>query len=298
MSALEQSPRRELVFTASQESWERIDQVMALQGHHQYSLTVARGFALVQWVLEQQAAGRVIGAMDSPSADFLPLTERPELLAPRPRMQIVPDQPTSATEASTQSERTVDAQGEPAAASPLGALKRLESSAARQDHEQCTQAAKKGSKNAPLQKAKKLILPRRKAKVDIRPTCAARSPLRSLEAARAEACANETPYPIEHDGKPLPWNLEHKYMASLLEGKQVPEATHFQIEGPGYVGIYAHRPKKDWCFWDPFSRCWRPDMKAREGMVCLYSIQVAIDYLQIKAKQTPPEPEVYEEVMY
>jgi len=301
VSALEQPARRELVFTASPQSWERIDQVMALQGHDKYSLTVARGFALVQWVLEQQAAGRTIGAM-SAAGDFLPLEERPELLAPRPRMQVVQDLPPEAAAEPEPAPASAPAEvaepaAEPAPDSPLGALKRLETSAARKEQGQADEAAPKGPTNAQLKKPPKFVVPVRREKVDNRPTGTGKSPIRTLEAERSECLARNEKFPIEHQGKPLPADLNHSCLQYLLGGQKVPDATHFRIAGPSHVGIYGHFPKKDWCVYDPISRRWRPDVQVREGFWKLYSIELAIDYLQ---RQPAPEPvpEDLEEVTY
>ncbi|MCK2122167.1 hypothetical protein [Pseudomonas sp. PNPG3] len=301
MSALEQSTRRELVFTASPQSWERIDQVMALQGHDKYSLTVARGFALVQWVLEQQAAGRTIGAM-AVGGDFLPLEERPELLAPRPRMQVVQDSPPVAAPTTAEPDQATalapaEATAEPAPDSPLGALKRLESSAARKEQGQADDTAPKGPTNAQLKKPRKFVVPARREKVDNRPTGTGQSPIRTLEAERAECLARNEKFPIEHQGKPLPANLDHSCLQYLLDGLQVADASHFRVIGPSHVGIYGHFPKKDWCVYDPISRKWRPDVQAREGFAKLYSIELAIDYLQ-RQPAPDPAPEDLEEVTY
>lgn len=299
MSALEQTQRRELVFTASPASWERIDQVMALQGHDKYNLTVARGFALVQWVLEQQAAGRTIGAMAA-AGDFLPLEERPELLAPRPRMQVVQEQPPAAPASVVEPGpglAPTEAVAEPAPGTPLAALKKLETSAARKDQGQAGGDAPVGPTNAPLTKAKKFIVPTRREKADNRPSGAGKSPIRTLEAEKAECLARGEKFPIDHGGKPLPADLDHSCLQYLMDGVKVPEATHFRIMGPSHVGIYAHLPKKDWCVYDPINRKWRPDVQAREGFVKLYSIELAIDYLQ-RQPAPEPEPEDLEEVTY
>lgn len=85
--------RQEITFSMSSEGMARTQQLLSRCGHTNLNLLLARGLALVEFVLDQQDMGRAVGSVIPDEQGFLPLRERPELVMPgnsRPRPSVVP----------------------------------------------------------------------------------------------------------------------------------------------------------------------------------------------------------------
>jgi hypothetical protein len=80
--------RHEIVFSMAPESMGRVQDLLKRCGHQNLNLLLARGLALVEFVMDQIEQGRAVGSVIIGEDGFLPLRERPELLKPsnsRPR---------------------------------------------------------------------------------------------------------------------------------------------------------------------------------------------------------------------
>lgn len=83
--------RHEILFTMTPSSFERVETLLKRCGHQNLNLLLARGLALVEFVLDQVDLGRMVGSVNDGEAEFVPLSERPELLTPSgPRQAPVP----------------------------------------------------------------------------------------------------------------------------------------------------------------------------------------------------------------
>lgn len=281
MSALEQPKRREMVFAASDESWQRIDSLMVQQGHQVYGLTIARGFALVQWVLEQQAAGRIVGSLETGEEDFEPLVERPDLLAPRPRLQAVPV-PESAP--STPVPAPV-AQAEPAQA-PAAAKVAAPTPAP-------------AVSTLPAELSAKLV-PREKKPPAPKPAPRRRGQNRAAEILRAHLVddvsgpikshtwvrwfaksENLLPPILVGDDRALPGELTLEHLPDLecmlVEGRH---ATHFKIVSDGSLAYYGFTPGKGWCYLEEGSMRLLPDSFCDGGLFAIFPVVMAVEYLR------------------
>lgn len=281
MSALEQPKRREMVFAPAAESWERIDSLMEQQGHQVYGLTIARGFALVQWVLEQQAAGRIVGSLETGEEDFEPLVERPDLLAPRPRLQSVPV-PESAP---SMPERAPVAPSEPVQVATTAVVATP------------TQAAP--ASTLPAELSAKLVA-RPRTPPAARPAPKRRGQNRAAEVLRAHL-VDDVHGPIKshtwvrwncnHENRPAPiligddralpgeLSLEHlpELDCMLVEGRH---ATHFKITTTGELAYYGFTPGKGWCYLEEGSMRLLPDSFCDGGLFAIFPVVMAVEYLR------------------
>jgi len=83
--------RQEIVFSMAPESMVRVQGLLKRCGHQNLNLLLARGLALVEFVLDQIDMGREVGSVILGEEGFWPLRERPELLKPsRPRPAAAP----------------------------------------------------------------------------------------------------------------------------------------------------------------------------------------------------------------
>lgn len=74
--------RHEIVFSMANDSMARVQELLKRCGHSNLNLLLARGLALVEFVMDQAELGRAVGSVILGEEEFLPLRERPELLKP------------------------------------------------------------------------------------------------------------------------------------------------------------------------------------------------------------------------
>jgi hypothetical protein len=294
MNALEQPKRREMVFAASDESWQRIDSLMEQQGHQVYGLTIARGFALVQWVLEQQAAGRIVGSLETGEEDFEPLIERPDLLAPRPRLQAVPvadpaplaPEPAPVTQPEPVKVPTAAVEAAPApAAAPVSTLP-AELSAKLVAREKKPPAPKEAPKKRGQNRAAEIL---RAHLVDD-----VSGPVKSHTWVRWRCEMDKRAAPIHvGDNRALPGELSLEHLPELecmlVEGRH---ATHFRITDHGALAYHAFTPGKGWCYLEEGSMRLLPDSFCDGGLFAVFPVVMAVEYLRRLANPSREEASV------
>lgn len=284
MSALEQPKRREMVFVASDESWRRIDSLMEQQGHQVYGLAIARGFALVQWVLEQQAAGRIVGSQETGEEDFAPLIERPDLLAPRQRLQAVPVWES----ASSTPERAPVSLPDPVQAPAVAEV--VTPAPAPNPAPASTLPAELAAKLVPRAKKPQAPKspPRRREKNRAAEVLRAHlvddvnGPVKSHTWVRWRCEMDKRVAPIlvgADRALPGELNLEHlpELERMLVEGRH---ATHFRITDDGLVTFYGFQPGKGWCYLEDFSMRLMPDSHCDGGLFAVFPVVMAVEYLR------------------
>jgi hypothetical protein len=282
-----------MVFAPNAEAWERIDRLMEQQGHQVYGLAIARGFALVQWVLEQQAAGRIVGSLETGEEDFEPLVERPDLLAPRQRLQAVPvTEPAPLTPVVQPEPVQASAVAEVVTPAPVPA----------------PTAAPATASTLPAELAAKLV-PREKKPQPPKAAPRHRGQNRAAEILRAHL-VNDVSGPVKShtwvrwrcemdkraapilvgDDRALPGELSLEHLPELecmlVEGRH---ATHFRITAQGELSYHAFAPGKGWCYLEEFSMRLLPDSHCDGGLFAVFPVVMAVEYLRRLAN---PEREV------
>jgi len=290
MSAAEKPIRHDFNFSMGEESKRKLDALMARCGQDNLNLMVARGLALVAWVEDQSDLGRVVASIrhgeDEP--DFRPLEERPELIRPRQRPQLVTVAPPAVQPAA---EPVLEAVPEPEpvtepVADPAPKLASTPSAAP------APKAAERTPNefNGPLTKPKAFRMPDRDCKSDY-PAGFAKSPVRNLREMQIDAKSRNVAPPIEYQGQPLPVGINQSHAEALVESMRI-GATHFQLMSDLFLVAYKYVARKGWCTFEAHRHRWTTDGYINDGLAPIYSLKLAQDYLQNNDAPAPePEPE-------
>lgn len=288
MSAAEKPIRHEFKFTMGEASQRKLDDLMARCGHTQLNLTVARALSLLTWVEDESDQGRVVGSIRyGEELDFRQLEERPELLRPRPRPQLVPasapvaalapqpqptPEPEPVAEVLPEPEPVLTpapAESKPAAINPkLVAREKV--------------APVPNPNDAPRERGRRLM--KHKAyKADDN------GPVKTIQFLRANCKARGYLPPIEFGEHALPGNLYLDHMDLLTSTIDVNVmATHFQISNfDNDISFCGYLPNKGWCYLNIESHQWEKDHQLNGGVSWAYPVIQAIEYLRRQGKHSP-----------
>ncbi|WP_439254466.1 hypothetical protein [Pseudomonas monteilii] len=241
--------RHEVLFTMSAQSMQRTTALLKRCGHQNLNLLLARGLALVEFVLDQLEQGRSVGSVILGEDGFLPLRERPELVTPREgaRPKAVPA-PTRGGTTHTDNPKLM-----PRAKVPVEATVQ---------------------EQAP--RVRKLF---RHAAFNVNDLT---GPVRSVEF-HTKRCASEgLEAPIDYTGQALPGELGPHHLEELerVMGEES-MATHFQLCPSTYaLTFFAFFPKGGWHRMQSASREWLHDLAVDTGEVSVFSVDLAAAYLR------------------
>lgn len=292
-------PRHDFNFSMGDESKRKLDALMTRCNQSDLNLTVARALSLLAWVVDQADEGRVVGSIryGADALDFCELQERPELLRQRSRPQLVP------------SAGPIDAGGSSA-------------SLAHQVAEPATTAAipetqqAKPSTPAPAAVSYETTNPKLMPREKVRPKAdktpsrprgqrlmkhaayqpGEDGPVKSLAFLRALCEVRHLPAPISFGGRALPGNLNVSHKVQLIEMLDLNiGVTHFALSAQDdFMLFYSYAPRKGWCLLNHVSRRWEKDEQANGGLTWIYSISLAVEYLQ-RNEAAAPNPAAVED---
>jgi hypothetical protein len=278
MNAAEKPKRHDFNFSMGDDSKHRLDELMARCGHNQLNLLVARGLALLAWVEDQSDRGRIVGSIrygDEP--DFMELEERPELLRPRTRPQLV----ASAAPVASASPQTVSAptpEPDPVPETP----------APDPDPAPLNPKLVARPRVAPAPSA----APRERSRraVSLAPmTPDDEGPIKTYKfLERMTKVRNMLP-PIAFGGHSLPGNLYTEHLTRLTEiADRHPTATHFRINAlDDELFFCGYMPRKGWCELNASTEQWAKDHHLETGLAWVYPVLPAIEYLRRHGKPSP-----------
>lgn len=279
--AEQQAPRKHVeTFTLSDSGKARADDLLSRCGHNSLQLLIARGLALVEWVVDQQERGRTVAGVVYGTEDtelyVCELHERPELLMPRQRPQAlpVPAQEQQAAKVAEPAELPA-----PAAESIQASPEPVASQAV-----------------APTQNPK--LMPRAK-----NPPAPKPRPTRIDQSKQAAVLAAHRPNddgavktynwvvyecerkkrlpPICHGDKPLQGELSSAHYAELSRVEKY-AATHFRISDYGDLSFYRFEPKRGWLNVNVLNYQGELDEMVTGGCTSIFPIALALDYLAKK----------------
>lgn len=260
--------RYDLMFSMSEASHGRVNQLLQQCGHNNVNLLLARGLALVQWVEDQQDLGRTIGAVlyDGKNVDVAELTERPELLKPQPRPQSIPLKPAEAC---------VEAKPEPEPVAGADAPV----------NPKLVPREKKPTPPPP---------PRYRAPSGREQQLRAHipndnGPVKTYTWVRWKCEMDKRKPPILiGDDRALPGELTQDHLPELermlVDAKH---ATHFLVTVDGFLSYYAFQPgngtRGGWSYVEEGSMQLRKDQQCNAGLFAIFPVVMAVEYLRRQA---------------
>lgn len=284
MSAAEKPVRHDFNFSMGDDSKRRLDDLMARCGHNNLNLTVARSLALLEWVIDQVDNERVVGSIRyGDELDFKQLEERPELLRPRPRPQLVATPvPVVAAESITEAADEPEPAAEPVAevaADPAPLNPKLQARE-RIDPEP-----------APEPRIRSRRVFQHKAY-----TPSDDGPVKTYEFLRANTVRRGQPAPVKYGNHSMPGNLYLDHMQQLIDAVTLnPTVTHFRIDPTdNFISFCGYLPKKGWCDINLVTGQWSPDPHLNGGVWWCYPVDQAIEYLRRHGVSAPPGPDLDE----
>lgn len=245
--------RHEIVFTMNQASMGRVQALLKRCGHESLNLLLARGLALVEFVLDQADLGRAVGSVIIGEAEFMPLRERPELLAPM-------KSPVSAVGAG---EQASSAPGRPVDAPNPKLMPRPRVSPAAVPEER-------------LPRARRLFKHAAFAVND------EAGPVRSLAFHQERCDSMGLEAPISFNGHALPGELRLHHLDELQRWMdEEAMATHFLLcPATDDLSFYGYFPATGWHRLNTESRAWALDAAVQAGELSLYPVDLAAFYLR------------------
>lgn len=258
--------RYDVMFSMSEASHARVNHLLRQCGHNNLNLLLARGLALAQWVEDQQALGRTIGAVlyGEEGADVSELEERSELLMPQPRPQ-----PITAKPVEVPTEPAPAVAPEPAVNPKLVARPKSTP----------TKPASQPRHRAPSGREQQL---RAHIPND-------NGPVKSFAWVRWKCDQEKRKPPILiGDDRALPGELAMEHLAEL-ERMQVDarHATHFLITVDGFLSFYGYQPgngtRGGWCYVEEGSMQLRKDEHCTAGLFAIFPVVMAVEYLRRQA---------------
>lgn len=249
MQHVQTQERHEVLFTMSAQSMQRTLALLKRCGHQNLNLLLARGLALVEFVLDQVDQGRSVGSVILGEDGFLPLRERPELVTPRggAKPRAVPA-PTSGGTTHTDNPKLMP-RAKVAVEAPA-------------------------TEQAP--RARKLF---RHAAFNVNDRT---GPVRSLEYHIKRSAAEGFEPPIDYTGHALPGELGPHHLEELerVMGEES-MATHFQLcPSTNTPTFFAFYPKGGWHRMQGTPREWVRDLAVDVGELSIFSVDLAVAYLR------------------
>ncbi|WP_426237371.1 hypothetical protein [Pseudomonas sp. TWP3-2] len=257
--------RHEIVFTMAPDSKVRVEGLLKRCGHQNLNLLLARGLALVEFVLDQIDMGRVVGSVIMGESEFLPLSERPELLKPsRPRPASVrpaDNPPSAAADVAVSADHP-----------KLIARQRVLVETIREEREPRARRLFKHAAFAVNDDA---------------------GPVRSLAFHLERRESMGLPPPISYNGHALPGELREHHLEEIQQMMAAESmATHFMMcEATEELSYFGYFPNTGWHRLNAGTREWTLDGAILAGERSLYPMDLAALYLRRQASK-PPEQQL------
>jgi hypothetical protein len=257
--------RQEIVFSMAPESMVRVQGLLKRCGHQNLNLLLARGLALVEFVMDQIEMGRAVGSVILGEEGFLPLRERPELLKPgrsTPR-------PASSTDDQLQGGSgaqvtTINPKLAPRPRVPVEAASEERMPRARRLFKHAAFAVNDDA-----------------------------GPVRSLafHLERCESMGLEPP--IAYNGHALPGGLRSYHLEEIQRMMDEESmATHFLLcEATEVLSFFGYFPNTGWHRMNTETRQWTLDTAIQSGERSLFPMDLAAVYLRRQVDR-PPEQQL------
>lgn len=250
--------RHEVLFSMSDASKARVDQLLAKCGHKSLNLLLARGLELAQWVEDQSALGHAVAAVTEDGDVMDLLEERPELLKPQPRPQAI----------TTAVQETAPAPIVPP--TPAASLTSTDNPRLMAREKSPSKAPARQRDRAPNGRVAKLNahLPDDDG------------PIKTVTWLRWD-CERRKGMPLIYIGteRALPGELNLSHLEALETAlRETRHATHFKITEMGDLAFYGFDNQKGWCYMEDCSRRLFPD--PHSGLHSIFPVVMAAEYLQ------------------
>ncbi|NWA11980.1 hypothetical protein [Pseudomonas gingeri] len=249
--------RQEITFSMSPDGMARTQQLLSRCGHSNLNLLLARGLALVEFVLDQQELGRAVGSVILGEDEFLPLREREELVTPgkaRPKPTAVPCAAPSASAEAPINPKLVPRARVPVESPPLT--------------------------NEP--RARRLF---KHAAFAVNDDA---GPVRSLAYHQERSDSMGIDAPISANGHALPGGLAVHHLAELQAAMdEHAMATHFLLcPATDEISYYGFFPNSGWHRLSGQTKTWALDPAAQRGELSVFPLDIAAFYLRrVEASQ-------------
>lgn len=249
------SQRKEIMFSMSEQSYERVQLLLMRCGHENLNLLLARGLALVEYVEDEKAQGRAVGSTDARGEGFVRLSERAELLNP-----VKPQRPHSES-------------GEEGAGTVSGAPM------TQTDNPKLL--ARPRVAPTPIEEAREPRARRlfRHAAFAVNDDA---GPVRSLAFHEERCAALGINPPIAYNGHALPGELEPHHLPTLQQVMADESmATHFMLcPATDELTFYGFYPRTGWHRLNLTTGVWAPDESVQTGAVSIFQLDMAANYLR------------------
>lgn len=253
--------RHEIVFSMTPDSMGRVQALLKRCGHQNMNLLLARGLALVEFVLDQIDMGRAVGSVIMGEPEFLPLRERPELLTP------VKSRPGAVTQASSQ---PATAPGEPVSTINPKLVPRPRVPVAEVPEER-------------LPRARRLF---KHAAFAVNDDA---GPVRSLAFHQERCDSLGLEPPISFNGNALPGELRLHHLdqlQSVMDAESM--ATHFLLcPATDDLAFYGFFPHSGWHRLNVETHAWALDSTVQSGEVSVFPMDIAAFYLRRYGDKLP-----------
>jgi hypothetical protein len=252
--------RQEIVFSMAPESMERVQGLLKRCGHQNLNLLLARGLAMVEFVMDQIDMGRAVGSVILGEDGFLPLRERPELLGKVNRAPLA----VAGDQAQGGSGAQVDAINPKLIPRP-----KIPVEAATEDHRPRARRLFKHAAFAVNDDA---------------------GPVRSLAFHQERCDSMGLEPPISVNGHALPGELRPYHLDDiqrLMDEESM--ATHFLLcPATDELAFFGYFPNSGWHRLNLDTRQWALDATVQAGELSLFPMEMAAFYLRRQVDQ-PPE---------
>lgn len=257
--------RHEIMFSMAPSSAARVESLLKRCGHKNLNLLLARGLALVEFVLDQADLGRVVGSVIVGEDEFLPLRERAELLKPSRQ------RPTPAPSAEEPSQSSPDA--------AAGAIHPKLVARPRVPVEEPTEER--------LPRARRLF---KHAAFAVNDDA---GPVRSLAFHLERSDSMGLEQPISYNGHALPGELRPHHLdeiQKMMDAESI--ATHFLMcEATEELSYFGYFPNTGWHRLNAVSNQWTLDTAILAGERSLYPMDLAALYLRRQVDKQTVQPE-------
>ncbi|HAL2109911.1 TPA: hypothetical protein H5X26_004990 [Escherichia coli] len=253
--------RHEIVFSMAHDSMSRVQELLKRCGHGNLNLLLARGLALVEFVLDQAELGRVVGSVILGEEEFLPLRERPELLKPmragkppaEPEDNVAQSMPEAAV-------ATINPKLMPRAKVPV-----------------------EDFPEAPLPRARRLF---KHAAFAVNDDA---GPVRSLAFHQERCDSMGIEPPLSYNGHALPGELRLHHLDDLQRVMDTESmATHFYLcPATDDLSFYGYFPNTGWHRMNPETGEWAPESIVQAGELSLFPMDLAALYLRRHGHDLP-----------
>lgn len=289
--------RHEVGFSFTDASKARADQLLDKCGHNDLRLLMARGLALVEWVEDQLAQGRIVASVRQVSGEeggsaTVKLVERPELLAPKSRaLHVVSNSPAAPIPLPADEPEPVDTLHDSAPVELDLEAKRKALAAVIAENPKLKARPKVAAKPEESRRNRSTV--NRRAELALaHKVNDVSGPIKSFVWVRAHCEVRGKKAPIMYRDKALPGTLANAHMEHLEAAINVDSrVSHFQINDYGDLSFYGYISGRGWCSLEIGTLAYYPDPNLAAGIGFVFPVALALDYLRDAPKDASCAPD-------